>query len=229
MISLARVSKVFHSKSFSRSSSPARFARLQGWEGGSEYEFEDSVPEKWWANTWPLGPPWDHQLPNQVTVNDDVAGAAIAEDEADKAAAALMAAAEADEADLDDVALFEMYDDPIEVMVEGVVVDQSEMECSGEPLIVPDGYVRIDCPDKLTVNLLKKAVIMFDWDSGWEVGEVMAVKGRSATSKECIVQFEGGAASDKRKVTLAKAEYGKRWVFLKEDEASPTIALPGPA
>ena len=57
----------------------------------------------------------------------------------------------------------------------------------------------------------------------------MAVKGRSATSKECIVQFEGGAASDKRKVTLAKAEYGKRWVFLKEDEASPTIALPGPA
>ena len=139
-----------------------------------------------------------------------------------------MAAAEADGADLDDVALFEMYDDPIEVMVEGVA-DQSEMDPSGEPLSVPDGYVRIDCPDKLTVNLLKKAVIMFDWDSGWELGEIMAVKGRSATSKECIVQFEGGAASDKRKVTLAKTEYDKRWVFLKEDEAAPTIALTGPA
>ena len=126
------------------------------------------------------------------------------------------------------MALFEMYDDPIEVMVEGVA-DQSEMDPSGEPLSVPDGYVRIDCPDKLTVNLLKKAVIMFDWDSGWELGEIMAVKGRSATSKECIVQFEGGAASDKRKVTLAKTEYDKRWVFLKEDEAAPTIALTGPA
>ena len=218
MISLARVSKESDGSNDDK-------IKLEGWEGGSEYEFTDSTPHPWWANTWPLGPPWDHQLP---AANDDVAGAGIAEDEADEAAAAVMAAAEADGADLDDVALFEMYDDPIEVMVEGVA-DQSEMDPSGEPLSVPDGYVRIDCPDKLTVNLLKKAVIMFDWDSGWELGEIMAVKGRSATSKECIVQFEGGAASDKRKVTLAKTEYDKRWVFLKEDEAAPTIALPGPA
>ena len=35
--------------------------------------------------------------------------------------------------------------------------------------------------------------------------------------------------SQSRKVTLAKVEYDKRWVFLKEDEAAPAIALTGPA
>ena len=58
-----------------------------------------------------------------------------------------MAAAQADEADLDDEASFQMYhDDPIEIMVDGVV-DQSEMDSSGEARIVLDGYryVRIDC------------------------------------------------------------------------------------
>lgn len=64
------------------------------------------------------------------------------------------------------------------------------------------------CP-KLTVQALKRALIMFDFDSGWEVGEVWAVTGKTAAEKTCMVQFDRqhGRAADRIKVDLTAKDY----------------------
>ena len=64
-----------------------------------------------------------------------------------------------------------------------------ELDGSGEALQVPEGWVIVPaCPTKLTMSVLEKRWIMFDWDSGWELRQIRRAKGRDV--KLCAVKFD---------------------------------------
>ena len=105
------------------------------------------------------------------------------------------------------------------------IATATELDGSGEALEVPEGWVRVAaCPDKLTISMLEKHWIMFDWDSGWELGQIRRAKGRDV--KLCAVKFDLDDKNDNEThmVELSADTYytsthttGK-WVLVKADE-----------
>ena len=63
------------------------------------------------------------------------------------------------------------------------IATAGEADKSGEALQVSEGWLAVDCPDKLTSSCLQQQWIMFDWDSGWELGQIRKVKGKMGTKE----------------------------------------------
>ena len=62
------------------------------------------------------------------------------------------------------------------------MADNSEVESSGIALEVPEGMRALpvsECPE-LSKKGIGHHMIMFDWDSGWELGQVLLCKGIGA-------------------------------------------------
>ena len=88
---------------------------------------------------------------------------------------------------------------------------------SGDPLVVPEGYAMVEKLEKMDKQELAGATVLYDWDSGWEVGLVGRVTGRG-NKRSAVVRFDIGESdkSDEHTVELDKSTYGTRWVLLTE-------------
>ena len=89
----------------------------------------------------------------------------------------------------DDFDMMELFVDIAPLAMDDEIAAAGESEGSGEALQVPEGFVAVaTCPEKLTIAMLEKHWIMFDWDSGWELGQIRHAKGRDV--KLCAVKFD---------------------------------------
>ena len=71
------------------------------------------------------------------------------------------------------------------------LAQQGEMEKSGEELEVPSGFAAVGACPKLTKELEGKiSYVLFEWDSGWELGRIVRVNGRKLNERQCLVQFD---------------------------------------
>ena len=73
--------------------------------------------------------------------------------------------------------------------------------------------------------MLEKRWIMFDWDSGWELGQIRKVKGKG--TKVCAVKFDLDDQNDNNThiIELSMDTYytstntSGKWVLLREHES----------
>jgi len=124
---------------------------------------------------------------------------------------------------LHDVELMECYVDLVAISDEyDEIAADGEIEKSGEVLRLPDGFELVaECGD-LNRSSLEGCWIMYEWDSGWEKGQIVTVSGRSKSKRKCVVQFDGCSSSDEFSLDLECSKYYSSkneegtWVKLKK-------------
>ena len=83
------------------------------------------------------------------------------------------------------------------------VVSPGELEKSGDVPDLPATQKHAPrCPE-ITKKGLINTMIMYDWDSGWEAGEIVGVSGRGQDRMCCIEFPEGG----KHSIVLGSSDY----------------------
>ena len=157
--------------------------KLEGFPKGEKYEFMHSSPDKWLSEC--------AQEPAEELIEDDPEPAPP-EDVTDEA--------EELEAELQlDVPEYEE------------LANQGEADKSGELPTMPSGFAAApECP-KMTKKALVGETIMYDHDSGWELGRIEIVSGRGS-DKLCMITFDSTSwvdvhSGEKLSLHLSKEKY----------------------